>query len=296
VIALLLACARAPQDALTWREGIELLGILDGQGVLDSRVTIGNTGILRGQGRLRVDRWSATEDPISFSQHAAPQQILRDRDGIAMLEDGVTRDGGLWRLRVVDESFSALIEVMPSSEVHPEAAWLEGERQWTVAAEVGMGRLSGWLSAGERGGAVRGVGVVLRRGGDGVPGLPRSAVYVLDDRVNIGQDAHGGGMLRWAVIDGEAVDVADLTADLSAARPSLSLPSAELRVTLHPWRWDGWSNPLDHLMGIEALIGGLVMERPMRRIRAARAEIRLRGEVLSGPALLLDVVPARQAP
>ena len=77
MIALLLACAGAPQDALTWREGMEFLAVLDGQGILDARITTGNTGFLRGQTRMRVDRWSAEGDPILFSQHAAPEQPSR---------------------------------------------------------------------------------------------------------------------------------------------------------------------------------------------------------------------------
>ncbi|MFT5683212.1 MAG: hypothetical protein ACI8RZ_004141 [Myxococcota bacterium] len=296
MMVLLLACVGAPQDALTWREGVELLGVIGGQGVIDARITVGNTGTLRGQARMRVDRWSAQGDPILFSQHAAPQQVIRTADGITMMEDGLSLVDGLWGLRVVDETLNGRIEVQPAGEHRPETAWLEDERQWTVAAEVPMGRLSGWLSAGERGGAVRGVGVVLHRGGDGVPALPRTAAFVLDERVNIGIDRHGAGVLRWAIIDGQSVPVDDLTVDLSAAHPTLTLPSANLQITLHPWRWDGWSNPMDHLMGIEALLGGVVLGRPMRRVRAARAEIVLRGESLSGPAILLDVMPASQVP
>jgi len=296
MIALLLACAGAPQDALTWREGVELLAVLDGQGILDARITTGNTGFLRGQARMRVDRWSAEADPILFSQHAAPGQVSRSADGITAQEDGISRINGQWSLRVVDEAFNGLVELQPLTTARPESVWLEGEKQWTVAAEVAMGRASGWLSAGGRGGAVRGFGVLLHRGGDGVPDLPRTAAYVLDDRVSLGLDTHGSGALRWASIDGIPVPVDDLSADLTAPQPTLTLPSAGLQITLHPWRWDGWSNPMEHLMGIEAMLGGLVLGRPMRRVRAARADITLRGESLTGQGILLDVMPASQAP
>ena len=296
MIALLLACAGAPQDALTWRESIELLGILDGQGVLDARITIGNTGTMRGQGRLRLERWNPSNNPIRFSQHGAPQQMRRSAEGITMVDNGLLRSSSGWILRVVDENLSGLVELSSDAALRPEAAWLEGSRQWTVAAEAPMGSLSGWLSAGERGGAVSGVGVILHRGGDGIPALPRRAAFVLHERVNLGFDAHGSGVLQWAIIDGVEVPVDDLRVDLSAASPTLELPAAELRVVLHPWAWDGWSNPMDHLTGIEALLGGAIIGRPTRRIRAARADIQLEGAALSGPALLLDVLPEPQAP
>ncbi len=296
IAMLLLACAGAPQDSLTWREGMELLAVLDGQGVLDARITVGNTGTLRGQARMRIDRWSAEGDPILFSQHGAPEQVTRSADGITMQEDGISSIGGQWSLRVVDEVLNGLVEVQPLTADRPESGWLEDGKQWTVAAQVPMGRLSGWLSAGERGGPVRGVGVLLHRGGDGVPSLPRAAAFVLDDRVSLGLDTHGRGALAWAIIDGRSVPVDDLTADLTARRPTLSLPSADLKVTLHPWRWDGWSNPMEHLMGIEALLGGMILGRPMRRVRAVRADIILGGEALTGQGILLDVQSASQAP
>ena len=47
--------------------------------------------------------------------------------------------------------------------------------------------------------------------------------------------------------------------------------------------------------GLESLLGGVLMGRGSRRIRAARADIRLGGTELTGPAILLDVL-AQQAP
>lgn len=296
MIALLLACAGAPQDALTWRESIELLGLIDGQGVLDARITMGNTGTLRGQGRLRLERWSPSQEAIRFSQHGAPQQMRRTTDGITMVDNGLQRLKSGWTLRVVDESLSGLVELSPAAPLRTETAWLEGSRQWTVAAEVPMGHLSGWLSAGERGGTVDGVGVLLRRGGDGIPALPRRAAFVLHQRVNLGFDAHGSGLLRWAIIDGVEVAVDDLQVDLLADSPTLALPSADLRVVLHPWAWDGWSDPMDHLIGLEAMLSGVLLGRPARRIRAARAAIQLAGATLSGPALLVEVQSQKPAP
>lgn len=295
MIPLLLGCAGGPQDALTWRESIELLGVIDGQGLLDARITIGNTGTLRGQGRLRLERWAPSQDAIRFSQHAVPQQMRRTTNGITMLDNGLLRSSGSWTLRVVDENLGALVELAPEGSSRPETAWMEGSRQWTVAAEVPMATLSGWLSAGERGGAVSGVGVLLHRGGDGIPALPRRAAFVLHQRVNIGFDAHGSGVLQWAVIDGVEVPVDDLEVDLTTASPTLVLPSADLQVVLTPWAWDGWSDPMDHLSGLESLLGGVLMGRGSRRIRAARADIRLGGTELTGPAILLDVL-AQQAP
>ena len=111
MILLLAACAGAPQESLTWREHIEMIGLLDGQGVLDARITVGNTGTLRGQGRLRVDRWSPEEVPIQFSQLSSPEQTRRSGEGIEMLEDGIVQSGDRWQLRVVDDGLSGLVEL-----------------------------------------------------------------------------------------------------------------------------------------------------------------------------------------
>ena len=41
-------------------------------GMVDARITVGNTGLLRNQGHLRANRWSSIDSPILFALTEGP--------------------------------------------------------------------------------------------------------------------------------------------------------------------------------------------------------------------------------
>ncbi|MCK6505347.1 hypothetical protein L6R53_18425 [Myxococcota bacterium] len=224
---LLAGCGRHPTDALTWRESWEMLVITRDGGLVDARVTVSNTGLLRAQGHLQADRWSEDALPILYSRDAAPAEVQVDparrsvhlgMDGLAQGEDPAAP--ATWTLRARDDQASVLLHLHPLGEgAAPRQAWQAGGGQWAVEAPVPLGEVSGWFGAQERGGLVEGWGALLHRGGDGWPAGRRLTLLVAGRDVGLVLDTQGEGQLSWAQVEGEPLALGAATVELA---PTLS--------------------------------------------------------------------------
>ena len=302
LLALAGGCQSAPEDRLSWRESWELLALLEGRQLIDARVVVGNTGVLRGQAQLKLDRWTRRETPLRFAQQAAPVAVRRDLavGSIALAGNGLLHEDAVWSLRVADEHVNALLRLEPlahdGGDALPQVTWASGDgERWQAQADVAAGSVSGWMAAGERGGLVRGVGLLLRRSGAGQPALPRQAAFVVTQSVQLGVDVQGEGRLAWAWIDGVALPL-----DTLAIRPAevdgglvVDLrPAAPLVATFTPGRSGGQTLPYEHLTRPERWL----LERgrdTTRTVQDAEVEVWYDGQPQRLSGILLDV---RRAP
>ena len=289
LIALLLVagCAQSPEDTLQWRESWELLGLLEGSRVLDARVTVGNTGLLRGQGRLQLALWEPQAAPIQFSRHAGPLAVERDpAAGRATIgTDGLAHEDGGWSLRVGDDNVNALVQLSPSTAAAPAQDSPEG---WSTRLAVPFGDISGWITAGERGGLVGGRGLLLYRGGASPPPLPRMGAYVLSPALQLIVDQHGTSTVAWAQLDGQPLPTEGLTTDFPATGPAtITLPGGT--VTIRRRKTRGTTDPFEHLMLAERWLAAPLTGAPRRRLQVAQATIQLGGRTLRAPAIVLEV-------
>ena len=296
LVAILAAgCAGPPTDALTWREGWELLALTEDGGVLDARVVVGNTGLLRGQGRMALDRWTDGEAPILFSRTGAPLEVAvaEDRGGATVSTDWLGGSAIGWTARVSSDVASASLQVAPGGPTPKAAAWMAGDGQWTLTADITDGALVGWVEAGARGGMLAGRAVALHWGGDGWPTLPREALFAIGRDVTVGYDRHGGGALAWARVGGRDLDVS--TAQLRAEPDGpvvLDLrPAADLVVTMRRRKPAGRTDPLDHLLGPERWLARGLAGAGARRIQRGTAKLVLEGVPFESPALYLEEGP-----
>jgi hypothetical protein len=292
IVLLALGCSGAPEDHLQWRESWELIALLEGSRALDASVTIGNTGMLRGQGRLRLDLWDLVAAPIHFSRHAGPLAVQQDTPaGRAVIGiDGLAREGTGWSLRVADDHVNALIQLRPQASATPSHRWERGP--WTVEAPVVMGDISGWITAGERGGLVSGRGLLLHRQGHAVPALPRLGAYILTDSFQLIVDQHGEEALTWAALDGEPLSTANITTDFPEDGPiTITLPEAGSTVTIRRRRTGGTIDPYDHLLAAEAWLAAPLTGRPARRVQTAQATVTIGERTIRAPAVLIELRP-----
>ena len=285
MIWALLACAGPPEHDLTWQEGWSMLAILNGRRILDARFSVGNTGLLRGQGQVQASVWSAEEDPLHFSATSAPEQVHLDplREQVRLGDETLTRSSGRWSMRIADESFNAMLHLDPQTDLSPSEAWQTDRGQWRVAAES-IGTITGWVAAGERGGPLEGRGVLLHWGGSGIPDPPRQAVYVLGRRLLLGVDDHGSGRLLFAELDGQPLPGSAAVQWGDPVRITLG----SLTVTVRPRSPLGQSDPHEHLLRIERLLGGLILPLPQRQVQAGVAEVHSDALSFQAPALLLE--------
>ncbi len=292
-------CAGAASDGLRWRESWEILAVVEPGRALDARVTVGNTGLLRGQGHVRLRRWGA--DALLFDRGTAPAGVTRAPDGRRVELDGdlLWQDpDGSWSLRVRSPDLSASLRVADLGGPQPgvSAVLTEGG-QWTHGPAITAGRLEGWAEAGSRGGRLRGPALVLRRGGDGPAAVPRISLGLWSEQGVVGVDVHGDSRVAWARWGGEDLDVDALQLDVAAdGSGSLDLrPAADLVVRWDPPVQGGVDDPLAHLSAPERLLargagGGL------RRVGVVQAQAARAGGASPMSGVLVRVGPDEGEP
>ncbi len=289
----LLACGGPrPEDALTWRESWELLGALEDGTTIDARASVGNTGLLRGQGHLRLERWNPHEGAIITGADAPPGVVTLDDDrrSLRMGRDGVWReDDGSWRYALVGAELGATLTLLPELEPAPPATTLEGGGQRSAEAPVPLGELTGWLESGKRGGLMRGRGVLVHRGGDGRAQGARLAAWALGPGLGIGVDTEGGLTLGWAGVDGRLLDASDakLSGDAEGKVTLDFRPASEVWVTLRPRPPAGERDPYEHLLGFERALAGWLAPVEPRRLTRALAEVHVGDSTRTVPGLIL---------
>lgn len=288
LVMMLAGCQRPPEETLMWRESWEMIALLDGRSVLDARMTVGNTGLLRGAGRLRFNLWEPQHVPLLFSRYDSPDAVtLNPETGTATIDtDGFNKEDGSWALRLADDTLNSLVRLTPAAvDAPPAVARGSG---WTMAADVPFGTISGWISAGEnRGGLISGRGVLIQRHGTAPP-TPRRSAYVLSNSFQLIADIQGDTAIWWASLDGQALKTEGSTADFPVRGPiTLQLPEAT--VTIRRRKKRGLTRPFSHLLSFESLLATPITGQPARRAQLAQAIATIGGQTITAPAILIEV-------
>lgn len=288
----LAGCTAAPSDRLTWRETWELI-ILTGSGqIVDARMTVGNTGLLRGQGHLRLDRWADGTSPIHHHRRAAPGEtgVWPERERVRMGADLLDLERHTWTLRVQSDDAQAVIHLAPTEglKVAP-AVGMTATGQWSMTASVPTGRASGWVEAGKRGGEVDGRGFLLYHGGDGMPRGPRRSLLLQGGDLSVGLEEHGDLNLAWLHTGGVALDATG--ARLAETREGwmASFPEAETTITLVGRDVGGSSLVRTDLVGPEHVGPWALGQRDTRTVQAVQATVTRPGSTQIVPGVLIQV-------
>ena len=288
-LAVLGGCGgSAPADALTFVERWELLGVTGDGAVLDARVTVGNTGVLRGQGRVEVDHWPRAGEPIRYARWSAPAATERSADGRELrLDTDLLRGSGdwmeTWHLRARSDDANGVVQIQGRSQPIPLATATVGGGSWSVGAPVGSGVLRGWIEAGERGGKVDGWGIVLRRGGDGRPGAERRGLYVLSDDLVLGVDEQGPVRLVWGRLEGRELDTTDARVTYDDGVVGIDLrPADSLVVRFELSSAGGSTDSTAHWTAPERWAASWLGGRPPRTVYGAQVKV-VAGEVGAAP-------------
>jgi|GEM_PF-1420820 len=280
LLTVLVGCSgEGPTDALTYTERWELLGVTGDGAVVDARVTVSNSGLLRGQGRVEVDHWPRAGEPIRYARWSAPSATDRSADGRSVtLDTDQLRGTGdrveSWHLRARSDDANAVLQVQGRGQGIPTVTAATGSGEWSVGAPVGAGMLQGWFEAGERGGKVDGWGIVLHRGGDGRPGDTRRGAYVLSDDLVLGIDEHGPTTLAWGLRDGRPLDMSTARLTVTAGVVGLDLrPAEDLAVQLDLTSAHGRTDRTAHWTPPERWAAGVMGGRTDRVVAGAQVAV-----------------------
>ena len=289
------ACGGEPRASLTYTEVWELMGVMSDGSVIDARVEVGNQGVLRGQGHVQLDHWPVMGEPIQYRRWSAPIATTRSADGrqVTLDTDLLGASGELvdtWHLRARSDDANAVVQVAGQAPPVGVVSAQVGGGQWSLGAPVGSGTVGGWIEAGERGGRLGGQGVVLHRGGDGLPGRERRTAVVFGRDLSIGVDEHGPLRLAWARVDGETLDVADARITFEAGKVGIDFrPATELVVSFETTGVGGSTAATTRLTAPERWVVDTLSSPPDRLVLGARAEVVHGGQSVEASALMVWV-------
>jgi len=290
---LLLAACSAPDDSLTWVNAYEVLVANSDTNVLDLRLMTTNTGVLSGMGHARGEVGRRKESSIRLGYDAMPVEVEVLEGGLRVGPDYIERNDEGWQVRFREGSeldgYRDLRMAIKGSgfEVPPQE--LEG---WTHHVLDPLGTVSGALMAGGRQRFLKGPAVVMHRYGDAPPALDgqvRQAIYALDRDLSVGVDQVGGDVVGWALIDGElhtgepvlTREERHITADFQPELPLIiQVLDRAPRVV---------EDPLENLTSIERHLVEAGPGAPIRTVSGGLAQIQWKDQLLTAPALTLQV-------
>jgi len=270
------------------------MGINQNGALIDARFTVSNTGLLRGQGTLRLDWVPRKGMPILYSRRAHPGAREPVADGLAFGLDRLARAGDVWQLDVREDNVSARLQLVPELPEEPPARWDRAGRAWSVGLPVLVGRLPGFVRSSAADDVIDGRGLLLRRRGDDPPmlrGADRLGIYLLGAGVSVGVDQTGGRALSWASVGDLVLPAGDATI-VKKRRGVFELdfrPALDLTIRVKARQQKLRSHPWEHLSRPERWLLGRLVGEPVRRVQAATARTRTAGVSAEYPAIIVSV-------
>jgi len=295
----LAACSSAPADKLTWRDVWNLV-VVDESGLLvDAQLIRSNTGLLRGQGHLNMTVFPTRDSAVVLYHSAPPQAVTVDpvSGSLRLMQNGLEhRDDGGWTLNVREgrEALDATFHLTPAAPEIPPVTLVEGQRQWALGVPVSHGQVTGAWRAGHQGGLIQGHGVLVRQNMDTWPGVEprRSSLYLISADQSIGVEMVGERSLAWLATDGEVLTSTTVTMKRQGRQLELSLEpelpvTAKIRVGVRSIVRETWG----HLLPFERWLVRIAAGWPLRSYERGRAQVSVRGEPTTTPALLVHDQP-----
>lgn len=288
VLWLALACTNPlSEPTQTW----EILSTHRDGSLLDVRFSQANTGLLKGQGRVRADWVPLRDSAVQYTRHALAGDIRAEGLGVWIGPDRLQNTGDSWSLQLQSDPLNARLQIKntlsePAESANPAESLNPDWQLNTLFA----GPITGVIRSGSQSAILDGYAVGIRRQGQSPPGLrgtQRIGAAVLDKDISIGIDQSGAQALAFAQIAGQRLDAS--TAVLKKTANGIHLdfrPATDLEVHIQPQKPHLQSDPWEHLYAVERWFAGMRYGRPVRRVRAGHAEIRLGERRLTAQAVI----------
>jgi len=285
IFGMLLFACLTPEDGTHQQSSWTIVGINQDGALIDARFTQGNSGMLAQSGHVRTD-WIPTQDaPARHIRHETSGSIQEDTDHIQIGTDHIRSSPSGWALTINSAAMNTRIQLQNTLVKLPETETAD----WNVRS-LFAGEMNGFIHMGEKNALIKGFAVGLHSSGNNPPGLrgqTRRQAFVLDKDLFIGIDQFGSNVTAFAMIGGQQLDTSTAALHKEARGYTMDFrPNLDLEILLEPRRPHLSSNPWDHLYAIEQWVASWKYKRPIHRIRAAEAEIRLGDRQLSANAII----------
>jgi hypothetical protein len=281
---LLLACL-GPEQSTHQTKSWEILSIHQDGSLLDVRFSQSNTGMIAGQGRVRLDWVPLNTTGIQYARHALPGDIQWGSDGIWIGPDSLKNTQGDWSLQIQSDPMNARVQIKNTLTTPSKSSG----NDWDIET-LFAGPITGVLRSGSQAPVLSGYALGVQRQGSNPPGLrgtQRIGATVLGKDISIGIDQSGAQALAFAVIGGERLNATTAVLQKNTGGIHLDFrPATDLEVNIRPKRPHLQSDPWNHLYSVERWIAGVRFGRPVRRLRAGHAEVRLGERRINAQAVI----------
>ncbi|MEC7240013.1 MAG: hypothetical protein VXW32_02140 [Myxococcota bacterium] len=282
---LLLAACFGPEGGSHYQDQWMVLGLNSDSSILDVRLSTGNSGMLAGGGQVRADWVSLQDGGLGYARQGLRPDVTVSTGGIAIGPDSLKNQSDEWVLRIQSGELDSRVQLTNTLLEAPQSL----DNDWRMST-LFAGPMQGVIRAQNQSALLQGYAVGIRAWGTTPPSLAgktRRSAFVLAEDLAIGIDQVGSQATGFAVVAGQQLDAS--TAMLRKDEGIYVLdfqPAADLEVRITPRKPHRQTSPWDHLYAIERWIASLRYGRPVHRVRAGQASVRLGDRQLEARAVI----------
>ena len=190
----------------TYQESIELISLLDNGHVFDVRFTKGDTGLLKGQAHLHINRWQPGT-PMSYHMDIPPMVSTINEDGADFLGYRFFTENDIWQIYIRSEEYNVSGQVR---SLNIDAIRFNDEA-WTTDILYPNSELLGWSSALGRSGLLKGNAVLFHRYGEALLHGERHLIIAFATHNYLGIELSNRSQHCWGMINGTDLRYDDIT-------------------------------------------------------------------------------------
>ena len=243
----------------TNQESFELISLLDNGHVFDVRFTKGDTGLLKGQGHLHINRWQPGT-PMSYHMDIPPLVSDINEDGADFLGYRFFTENDVWQLYVRSEEYNVSGQVrsldIAPIQFHDEA--------WTTNIIYPNSELLGWSSAMGRSGLLKGNAVLFHRHGEALLHGERHLLLAFSTDNYLGIEFSNRSQHSWGKVNNTSLQYDDITIHTHKSHISGTIGTKDFSFT--PSATLGQEDLYDHLTTGERWISSPLLSTAQRHV------------------------------
>ena len=242
------------------RESLELIAMLDNGQIFEARFTKGNTGIYKGQGHVRINRWIKRGTPMSYHIDIPAELNEIDEKGVNFFGHRMYQENDIWQLYIRSEEYNVSGQLRPQNV---EAISIKQD-DWNVDVLYPHAKLLGWSSAMGRSGVLRGEAVLFHRYGTDLLQGERQFILAYDSQNHFGVEYSNLGQQSWGKIHGK--EMADDAIELVVLEHSIEIKTNSQSIFFKVEENLGEEDLYDHLTKAERFLASSVLSTPKRYV------------------------------
>ena len=284
LFSLILSCT-----APTQRESLEVIALLESGQMFEVRFTKGDTGIFKGQGHLRINRWMPNTTTMSYHIDTPPIVTEIDHDRADFFQHRLYKNTDTWQLYIRSEEYNVSAQIKEST--FPAQQYSNGN--WNIDLLSPHAQLRGWSSAAGRSAMLIGTAAIFHRHGSDLLSSDRHLLLAFDSTNYFGMEHSNLMNQMWGSIDNKSYHNNEIA--IQKETSSIVMTANDESIRFVPEKKLGAEDLYDHLSWAERTGGSLMMHMNPRSVFQGYIELDS-GRQLPGIYIYQGTDPIHVAP